>query len=97
MIIRNSEIPAVSGRKGYPIAGQQNLLHHLAVRITTPDNPFKPHRHEAEEIWYIVEGTALVELDGQEHAVAAGDVIILKPWVEHGLRSETQVKWACLG
>lgn len=97
MIIRDSEIPEVGGRKGYPIAGQQSILHHLAVRITTLDKPFKPHRHEAEEIWYIIEGTALVELDGQEHAVAAGDLIILKPWVEHGLRSETQVKWICLG
>lgn len=97
MIIHNSDIPEEKGRKGYPIAGQQHLLHHLAVRITAPDNPFKPHRHEAEEIWYIVAGEALVELDGQEHPVVAGDVIILKPWVEHGLRSETQVKWVCLG
>lgn len=97
MIIHNSDIPDEKGRKGYPIAGRQNLLHHLAVRITTPDNPFKPHRHEAEEIWYIAAGEALVELDGQEHPVVAGDVIILAPWVAHGLRTETQVKWVCLG
>jgi mannose-6-phosphate isomerase-like protein (cupin superfamily) len=67
------------------------------VRITTPANPFKPHRHEAEEVWYIVNGQALVSLDGQEHVVEAGDVIILEPWVEHGLRTEGQVKWVCLG
>ncbi len=97
MIIRNAEVPEAHGRKGYPIAGHQALLHHLAVRITTPNNPFKPHRHEAEEVWYIVEGEAWVELDGQEHPVETGDVIILEPWVEHGLRTEGRVKWVCLG
>jgi quercetin dioxygenase-like cupin family protein len=39
----------------------------------------------------------LVSLDGQEHVVETGDVIILEPWVEHGLRTEGQVKWVCLG
>ena len=97
MIIKNGDLPDENGRKGYPIAGQQNLLHHLAVRITSPGNPFKPHRHEAEEVWYIVDGQALVSLDGQEHVVEAGDVIILEPWVEHGLRTERQAKWVCLG
>lgn len=97
MIVRCRDIPEQNGRRGYAIGSEQTLLHHLAVRVTTPANPFKPHRHEAEEVWYIVEGEALVELDGQEHPVETGDVVILKPWVEHGLRSESRVKWVCLG
>lgn len=97
MIIHCATVPETNGRRGYPIGGQQGLLQHLAVRVTTPANPFRPHRHEREEIWYIIEGAGLVSLDGVEHAVEAGDVIILKPWVEHGLRTEGQVKWLCLG
>ncbi len=97
MIIRSAAVPETNGRQGYPIAGHQHLLHHLAVRVTTPDNPFRPHRHEAEEIWYIIEGQGLVSLDGEEQAVEAGDVILLKPWVEHGLRTAGQVRWMCLG
>ncbi|MGC8779652.1 MAG: cupin domain-containing protein [Anaerolineae bacterium] len=97
MIIRGQDIPDQNGRKGYPIAGRQGVLHHLAVRVTTPANPFKPHRHEAEEIWYIIAGRAWVNLDGQEHEVATGDVILLAPWVEHGLRTDGEVTWMCLG
>lgn len=97
MIIRAQDLPDQNGRKGYPIADRQHLLHHLAVRVTTPANPFKPHRHEAEEIWYIIAGRAWVSLDGQEQEVMAGDLILLRPWVEHGLRTDDQVTWICLG
>ncbi len=97
MIIKKADLPEQNGRTGYPITGHQKLLQHLAVRITTPDNPFKPHRHEAEELWYIVDGKAWVSLNGEEQIVVAGDVIILEPWVEHGLRTEGQVKWVCVG
>ncbi len=97
MIIRGQDIVEQNGRKGYPIADRQHLLHHFAVRITTPANPFGPHRHEAEEIWYIIAGRAWVSLDGREEQVAAGDVILLAPWVEHGLRTNEQVTWLCLG
>ncbi len=97
MIIKGRTLTAENGRKPYPLAGHSTLLRHFVVRVTTPENPFPPHKHEQPELWYIVDGEALVRLDGQEHPVEAGDLIVLEPWVEHGLHTHTQVTWICLG
>jgi mannose-6-phosphate isomerase-like protein (cupin superfamily) len=99
MIIRanQAQTDATRGRTAYPIADQQTLLHHLSVYHTTPGVPFPPHKHERIEIWYIVEGEAIISLDGVEDTVRGGDVVVLPSWVEHGLRSETSARWVCLG
>jgi len=97
MIIKGGELPASGGRKPYPIEGRQVPIQHFVVRVTTPDNPFPPHKHEQGELWYIIEGQAIVTLDGQDHLVEAGDLIVLEPWIEHGLRTEGQVTWICIG
>ena len=97
MIIKGSQLEEKSGRKPYPIADQQDILHHLSVYDTRPQNPFVPHKHERSEIWYIIEGDAIVSIDGQDQIVDAGDLVLLGPWVEHGLRSESRARWVCLG
>jgi mannose-6-phosphate isomerase-like protein (cupin superfamily) len=97
MIIRSAQLPSADGRTSYPIADQQAILHHLSVRDTTPQNPFGPHKHERAEIWYIIEGEALVSVDGCEDKIGPGDVILLDPWTLHGLRTESRARWICLG
>src|SRR5512132_1585375 len=97
MIIRGTELEATRGRKPYPIADRQTILHHLSVYQTGPENPFGPHKHERAEMWYIVDGEALVTIDGHEEGASAGDLILIDPWVEHGLRSATLAEWVCLG
>jgi mannose-6-phosphate isomerase-like protein (cupin superfamily) len=97
MLIRGAEVPEQQLRKPYPVAGQQEILQHFAVRVTTPANPFPVHRHEKAELWYIVDGEAIVTVGGEEHAVEGGDLVILAPWVEHGLRTEGRATWICLG
>jgi mannose-6-phosphate isomerase-like protein (cupin superfamily) len=99
VIIRRNELAEdeARGRTPYPIGEGQDLLHHLSAYHTTPDKPFPPHKHERPEIWYIIEGEAVVSLDGAEHRVGAGDVVVLNPWVDHGLRSESEARWLCLG
>jgi mannose-6-phosphate isomerase-like protein (cupin superfamily) len=102
VIIRGEDLPEENGRKPYPIrldptAGWDQPDWHFVLRTTTPGNPFAPHKHEGTEIWFILEGEAILSLDTQEHSVAAGDLIQLEPWSEHGLRTESRVRWICMG
>jgi len=97
MIIRGNEIQTPGGRRPYLLEGREILVKHFVERVTTPDNPFKPHEHEQPELWYIISGEARLTLDGQEHTVSGGDLVVIDPWIDHGLRTESQVTWLCLG
>ncbi len=97
MIIKGSSIQEVNHRKDYRVGPLQDHIRHFVVRVTTPDNPFVPHQHEGWEFWYILEGEAVVTVGGEEHAVGAGDLIVLAPWTEHGLRAEASARWICFG
>jgi quercetin dioxygenase-like cupin family protein len=72
-------------------------VHHFAVRTTTPDNPFAPHKHQQEELWYVIEGEGIYSEDGRDYPVEAGDLIQIHSSAVHGLRSETNIIWICLG
>lgn len=97
MIIKGSSIEGVNHRRDYRVGRLQDQIRHFVVFTTTPRNPFGPHKHAGLEFWYILEGEAVVTLDGEEHAVEAGDLVFLAPWTEHGLRTETSARWICLG
>jgi quercetin dioxygenase-like cupin family protein len=97
MIIKGSRIQEVNGRKPYPVAGNEIELKHMVVRVTTPDNPFNPHKHEDKEFWYIIDGEGILSLNRKDEKVEKGDLIILLPNIEHGLRTESKIKWMCLG
>ena len=38
---------------------------------------FHPHRHSDAEVYYILEGSGLVEIDGAQHAVRAGTAVFI--------------------
>ena len=97
MIIKSNTIPLQNGRRPYELGGREILVHHFVTRETTPENPFEPHKHAVPELWFIIDGEALVTLDGVEHPVEGGDLIVIDPWVEHGLRTESRATWICLG
>ncbi|HKE75479.1 MAG TPA: cupin domain-containing protein [Acidimicrobiales bacterium] len=44
-----------------------------------PGTPATPHSLTREEIFHVVAGEAAVTLGGAEHAVAAGDTIVVPP------------------
>ena len=97
MIIRARETPAPAGRRPCDLAGRQIEVGHFVTRVTTPETPFGPHRHEQSELWFMLEGEAIISLDSVEHTVGPQDLVVIDPWVEHGLRTEFRAQWICLG
>ncbi|MDF2976896.1 MAG: Cupin 2 conserved barrel domain protein [Actinomycetospora sp.] len=45
------------------------------------------HRHTAPEVYYVLEGKAVVALDGEEVTVGAGALVRIPGDVEHGVRA----------
>ena len=43
------------------------------------------HRHTPPEIYYVLEGSGIVTLDGVEHPVAAGAAVFIPGDCEHGI------------
>lgn len=97
MIIQGNQIEVKNGRRPYDLGGRQIVTGHFVVRDTTPANPFGPHKHEKPELWYVISGQATVTLDGILHDVVSGDLIVIDPWIEHGLHTDVQATWICLG
>ena len=97
MIIKGTIDPMQFGRKVYLEHGASVVTDHFVIRTVTPEHPFTPHSHEQEELWYVLKGEAFYQEDGQEHRVTEGDLITIKPWVKHGLRTDSEAVWLCLG
>ncbi|MGA7986363.1 MAG: cupin domain-containing protein [Burkholderiales bacterium] len=61
---------------------------HLDFRISSyqPKGYVKPHRHKVQEqIYHILSGEGLMELDGARRVVRAHDCIFIPPGVEHAI------------
>lgn len=97
MIVKGKKDPKQKGRRVYNVNGALISAKHFVTRDTAPDNPFSPHKHEQTELWFIIKGEAFYFENGKETPVKEGDMMVIKPWVEHGLRTNSSVKWICLG
>jgi len=61
---------------------------HIDYRISTyqPRGHVEPHKHRVQEqIYHVLEGEALMELDGERRVVRKHDVIFVPPGVEHAI------------
>jgi quercetin dioxygenase-like cupin family protein len=61
---------------------------HIDYRISTyqPKAYVEPHTHRVQEqIYHILEGEALMELDGERRVVRRHDVIFVPPGVKHAI------------
>ena len=97
MVIKGQPNAGEPGRTLYELGGFETAIEHFVVRETFGGNPFGPHEHEQTELWYIVEGDALLVGGSSVEPVTAGDLITIAPWEPHGLRTDSRVVWICLG
>lgn len=62
--------------------------HHIDYRISMyqPMAYVAPHKHRAQEqVYHVIEGEGLMEIDGEKHVVRKHDFIFLPPGVEHSI------------
>jgi len=98
MVIKFRDVePRADGNVSYPIKDHQGLLKHIAYRLVTPEKPFGPHEHEGDELWYILKGKAVVNVGGKVTEVEENDLIICPSNVSHGMTSDGEVYWLCIG
>jgi mannose-6-phosphate isomerase-like protein (cupin superfamily) len=48
------------------------------------------HHRELEEIYFILEGTGAMELDGEERDVGPGDAILIPPGARHQITADPE-------
>lgn len=71
--------------KKYDFKSSVQFLHETSVR---PNSTIGYHKHSGnEEIYYIIEGKGLMEVDGEEKTVEPGDAVITYSGSSHGLKN----------
>jgi mannose-6-phosphate isomerase-like protein (cupin superfamily) len=54
------------------------------------------HYHRlAEEFYFIMEGSGVVEVDGEQRAVATGDCVLIPPGAWHTIRADEALRFLC--
>jgi mannose-6-phosphate isomerase-like protein (cupin superfamily) len=60
----------------------------LAEATLEPGQATQRHYHrESEEIYFLLDGGGLMELDGEERDVGPGDAVLIPPGARHTLRA----------
>jgi quercetin dioxygenase-like cupin family protein len=92
VVLRPSEIPARQrggGAKTIPLVtrrtGSTSFIN--GITIFEPGAAIPLHKHNCEESVLLLEGSAIAEIDGVEHSVAAGDVTFIPAEVPHRFRN----------
>jgi mannose-6-phosphate isomerase-like protein (cupin superfamily) len=84
-ITRPSELPAVEcpcGQSRRAFLDDSDGV--ASLHITDISVDARTHYHKRlTEIYYILEGSGEMELDGERHAVGPGDAILIKPGCRH--------------
>lgn len=54
-----------------------------------------PHRHTQAEIYYIISGKGIVQIDGKEYEVEGGSSVFIPGDAEHGIfnKGEEELRW----
>lgn len=57
------------------------------VAIVEPGGWLGLHRHDPAEIYYVLEGSGTVTIDGRDHPIAAGSAVFIPGNADHGARN----------
>jgi mannose-6-phosphate isomerase-like protein (cupin superfamily) len=72
---------------GLPTAPVRNQS--LAEASLEPGQATERHYHaESEEIYFVVEGSGEMELDGERRRVGVGDAVLIPPGARHQIRAD---------
>jgi mannose-6-phosphate isomerase-like protein (cupin superfamily) len=72
---------------GLPTAPVRNQS--LAEATLNEGQETERHYHaESEEIYYVVEGSGEMELDGERRPVSVGDAVLIPPGARHQIRAD---------
>lgn len=80
---------------GLPTAPVRNQS--LAEATLAPRQATERHYHaETEEIYYVVEGSGEMELDGELRSVGVGDAVLIPPGAWHQIRAaDERLRFLC--
>lgn len=86
-----STIRSLLDRANAPVAQQS-----LAEASLPAGGSTRRHHHKiSEEFYYILEGTGLMEIDGETHEVAPGDAVLIPAGAWHELRAHSAMRLLC--
>jgi len=86
-----SEIRSILDRTNAPVENQS-----LAEARVSTGGATERHYHKlSEEIYFILEGRGVMEIDGSEQEVGAGDAILIPPGAWHTIRAQEDLRFLC--
>ncbi len=86
-----STIRSILDRSNAPVQNQSLAEAALAAGRST-----ERHHHKlTEEIYFILEGRAEMEVDGETREVGPGDAILIPPGAWHVIRAQTRLRFLC--
>lgn len=59
-------------------------------------NETKLHFHKtSEEIYYVLEGKGVMEIEGEKKEVSGGDIVVIHPEEKHRISTTKKVRFLC--
>ena len=97
-VIRNlSEIDRSDGPARRVLGADDGAVNYvMAYRGLDPGSTAPKHSHAGEHLGFVLEGTCILQVDGQDYTVRQGDVALVPPNSEHEWRSNSDAKAAWL-
>jgi mannose-6-phosphate isomerase-like protein (cupin superfamily) len=86
-----STIRSILDRTNAPVEKQS-----LAEASMTPGQSTDRHYHKlCEEFYFLLEGTAQMEIDGETRAVGPGDALLIPAGARHQITAQTKLRFLC--